>query len=126
MSLILTFSLIASNLYADGDVAQLNKGQAAPFDGLLLSNEKSKLIKQELLDKDQLDAINASLSRSVDLYKSNESIYTDKVNILTQQNTDLAKSLNDARTTTNWEKALWLGIGFLIPMAAFYGIRSTK
>jgi hypothetical protein len=108
-----------------GDVAQLSKGQAAPFDGLLLSNDKAKTIKQELLDKDQLDAINASLNKSLDLYKSNEQIYTDKVNILSSQNTDLAKSLNDARTTSNWEKALWFSIGFLVPMAAFYGIRST-
>ena len=110
---------------ADPDAVALNKNDPAPFSGVLLSNDKANQLKNTSIERDEYKLINDSLTRSVKLYRDNETIYDNKVNVLLQQNDKLAVSLYDARQTTMWEKFGYFFLGVAATTAAVYGVKKV-
>lgn len=103
------------------DSIVLKKGEVAPYDGLLLTQEKATDTKNKLIEREDLLLINQSLNKSIELYKKNEDLYTIKVEKLTEQNTKLATSLYETREFTPLERAFYFGLGVVATSLAFYG-----
>ena len=100
---------------------ELNKGDPAPYSGTLLDKEKSRKIREDLIEKDGLVKTNESLNKSLLLYRSNEDILNSQKDLLIKQNVELTKTLNDTRSTSNWEKAGYFVLGIVVTGAAVYG-----
>lgn len=114
MNKLIVVSLILSRLVvAETDPHYEAKGYVLTQDSWVFSPEKAKDVRNRLIDLDVTVKINESLNRSLDLYKANEQINQNKINLLIEQNDKLAKNLNDSRTLNNWERfgLFALGIG---------------
>lgn len=73
------------NSYAADSVA-IKEGEKAPFTGVLLTNDKANEIRESL---ESLKRINESLERSIVLYKQNEDLNNQRVNVLLEHNKKL-------------------------------------
>ncbi len=111
---MLIFLIISSlNVSYAQEAVPLKKGDAAPFAGVLLSNEKANftrlLIEEKLLE-------NASLNRSILLYKKNTDISEQQINNLLEQNSKLVEA-NNSSSTKMW---LIIGVTILGTLGAVY------
>ena len=108
--------LISSSVFADTSVVQdsvlLNTGDRAPFPGWLAPGGEDKLKDYKLLTD--------SLNKSIDLYKANETLYTQKVTILTTQNDSLSKAVYEVKASNDLEKFLYFGLGVLAAGLSIY------
>lgn len=103
------------------DAVFLEKGAQTPFSGFLISKDKALDMRNTSIQRDEYKLLNDSLTRSINYYQSNETLKDSKVNTLLDQNDKLAVALNDARSTTTWEKVAYFIGGAIITSAAFYG-----
>lgn len=118
-SLILLAFTIQSAL-ADQSV-NINKGEKAPYTGVLLDQEKAEKLRDELIEKDALVKTNESLNKSIILYKSNEEILSGQKDMLLKQNISLTETLNDTRTTSDLVKVGYFVLGVAVTGLAVYG-----
>lgn len=110
------------NLSISQDVIPVNKGQAAPFTGILFTSEKANSIRLELIAKDGLVKEVESFKKTVELQDINLKIYKDMSNKLL----DEQKQLIDAATMKTYEKYAWLGLGVLGAFASVYAAGALK
>lgn len=121
---LLTASLIASNCFALDTVA-LIQGQTAPFNGVLMSSSKAKTIQVQLIERDTLLQEKDSYEKTLKLYSDIESLNQQKVSVLSTENERLSKQLGSASTTSNWERALYFGLGVLATGLVVYGVKQS-
>lgn len=121
LAILLIFLTLKNSIVCAEDVVVIVKDSPAPFTGLLMTQEKANTIYNELTT---FKLLNTSLEKSVTLYKQNEELYEKKVNVLLEQNTKLSESLQKERTSNNWEKVLWFGLGFISVAAGIYGVQA--
>ena len=119
--ILLIFLTLKNSIVCAEDVVVIVKDSPAPFTGLLMTQEKANTVYNELTT---FKLLNTSLEKSVTLYKQNEELYEKKVNVLLEQNTKLSESLQKERTSNNWEKVLWFGLGFISVAAGIYGVQT--
>ena len=123
--IILSIILNSTLVFGNTEVSYLSKGSPAPYDGYLFTQEKTQSVRTQLLEVDDLKAINLSYQRSVDLYKLNQDSYSKQVDILLSQNTKLTESLQKASGVTIYEKVGYFIAGILATGLAIYGAKQT-
>jgi hypothetical protein len=119
LSLILVF-MISFSVVAQ-DAVPLNKGQAAPFEGILFTTEKAQSIRKELIEKDQFKMFNEALLENEEYYKKIISNKNEQLNLTLNQNDKLVKQAEKAGSLTTLEKTLWVAAGVIGTSLAVMG-----
>lgn len=119
--LLISVSLSVNVAVAEEAIV-LNQGQPAPYTGLLLDQNKANELYTDL---NNYKLLNNSLEKSVKLYLDNEDLYNKKINMLLEQNNKLADNLNKVRSSSDWEKVLWFGLGFFSVGLGIYGVKAV-
>ena len=108
-SIIVTASSQENSLY-------LKKGDITPYEGVFLTVETAKKVRQDLIERDGLLKINTSYENSLKLSDLNASLYKEQVGILMNQN----KTLMEERSIGNLERAFWTTLGVVGTGTAVY------
>ena len=124
--IFLIIILISNNCFCDNASTPLKKGQAAPFDGVLVTNEQANKIKDALIDNDGLKKINEYQATTIDLQKKNADVDAQKITLLSQQNDKLSTTLESTRQFNTWEKVLFIGLGIVAAGVGAYAFSKTR
>lgn len=111
---------IINPVYAD-EATPIKKGDPSPYTGTVLDTEKANKIKDQLIERDSFEKENQSYKKSIDLYKSSETILYGQKDMLLNQNIELTKTLNDTRSTSDWLKVGYFVLGVAVTGLAVYG-----
>lgn len=103
----------------------LNKGDIAPFAGILMDNNKANNIRLQLTNLDFHKALNSSYEKSIKIYKDNEIYYSNKTNILFKQNNELMDQIRTNASLNKWENMAWFGLGILVTVAGGLLVRQA-
>lgn len=95
------------------DSIPITEGTIAPFSGVLLNEKKSNSIKNELIDKD-------ACFKEIDLYKSNQSLISQQVTILLNQNKLLIEQKQQEVKRDEFNKYVLFGSGILVTALSVY------
>ncbi len=121
---LLLINLISLNsAFASPVALHLEKDQISPFAGILLNDEMSKLIYNQLDECGRLKLINKSLTDSVVIYKKNEDLYKNEITVVHDENLTLRTALDKASTNNFWRNALYFGLGVLSTGVVVYATR---
>jgi len=101
------------------------KGTILQKDAWVFSSKKTKEIRDRLIDLDTQTKLNESLNKSIDLYKSNDQLQQNKINLLLEQNDKLAQRLNDSQSLNNWEKFGLFVLGIAATVGAGIAIKKA-
>lgn len=96
----------------------LNKGDPAPYPGLLFTQPEAKTLQIISIEHD-------SYKKTLDLEQQNMDLLTTKANLLTTDNNNLSKDLYEERQSSNLTKILWFGLGVVLTGATAYGVQKT-
>lgn len=108
------------------DVLSLNKGDNAPFAGLLFSIEKSNAIKAQLVQLDLYKELSDSQQKSIDFLKANQELEEKKVNTLLEQNDKLSEQLKSTQSFNNWERIAIFTLGIIATVGAGFAIKAAS
>jgi hypothetical protein len=109
--------LIFSTSVKAEDVISLNKGDKAPFTGILMDNAKANNIRLQLVEADFNKALNTSYERSIQLYKQNEKMQEDKTTALLKQNEILLQRIRSDESMSTLKSIGWMTLGILVTVA---------
>jgi hypothetical protein len=101
------------NLSNADDAVVLKEGEKAPYSGVLLTNQKANEIRNNLEEK---TIQNDSLNRTIILYKKNEDINNERVNILLEQN----KNTLDQLKSSEYKPWILIGLSVIATLGAVY------
>lgn len=123
--IIVSFFLFQTKAFGQGETFLIEKGQPAPFSGVLLPNKKGNEIRKQLIQGDGYRLINESLEKTITLYKENEQIQSKKLVLLVDQNNLLNNEVTALRKSNDLEKILWFSLGVLATGFALYGAKKA-
>jgi hypothetical protein len=105
------------------DARYIDQGLPAYYDGYLFTISKTKEVRKELIEKDQLKLFNKTLNENIQI--QNEVIIHQKeqVQLLSKQNEKLAKQIDNDRSMSSFEKVVWFGLGVAAAGFAVYGAK---
>lgn len=126
MNKFLAILLICSTVLAETDPFFANKGYTLVQDSWIFSPEKAKNVRDKLIDGDTYQKLNESLSKSIELYKSNDQLQQNKINLLLEQNNKLAVRLHDSQSLNNWERFGLFLLGIAATVGAGIAIRQAS
>lgn len=112
--------LITINSAFAQESVMIKKDERAPFEGVLFPLDQANKMRYQLIECDIKKELNSSYERTIKLYKENETYQENKVNILLKQNDELSKSLTEAKSTNDFQKILWFGLGVIATGLAIY------
>lgn len=117
--------LISQIAISDTDPYLAPKGFSLPQESWIFSPEKAKEVRGKLIDGETYFKLNESLTKSLDLYKSNEEIQQNKVNLLLEQNDKLVKTSAASQSLNSWERVGWFVLGIAATIGAGFAIKKA-
>jgi|688.fasta_scaffold00313_51 hypothetical protein len=123
--IVLAITLIFSTNIRAEEVIVLNKGDIAPFAGILMDNNKANDVRLKLTELDFQKSLNSSYEKSIKLYKDNEIYYVEKTNTLLSQNKDLINTMRASESLNKWENMAWFGLGIIVTIAGGLLVRQA-
>lgn len=115
--LLLTFSTIAG---ANTDVVFINKGSAAPFDGILFTETKAKELRSDILESEKTKILLQSQLQKSNTLQQIIKLKETEIELYRKQNQRLLVDQNIS-STLNY---VWFGLGVLATGIAVYGAGS--
>lgn len=126
-SLSLLIAILSVSLSARAqDAVGLEKGQAAPFTGVLITYKAAQDFKNTVVERDGLEEQKASYERSIEYYRKADELQQKKLDLLLLQNDKLALRLGEERSMSTWEKIGYFSLGLLATGIAGYAIGNIK
>jgi hypothetical protein len=117
---LIVASLISTNCYAQGSVA-IQKGNPAPFTGVLFTKTKAIQIKNELIERDQFKIFNKVLLENSELQQEIINNQKKQVDILLKQNDNLVNIVERTEARSKLARITWFGLGVVSAGLAVYG-----
>lgn len=118
-------AIVISNPVYASDIEHLDKGQSAPFEGMLFTIDKAKDVRAKLLERDTYEQLNKSLENSNNSLNNILKIKDEQINIVTERNNDLSSSLQSAQSMSTLEKLGWFVLGVGAAIFTFHVVRQT-
>lgn len=103
------------------DAVLLNQNEKAPYTGYLISKERAVELYKMGVQLQENVLLNESLTRSTEIYKKNDELSKQQLNVLLERNDLLSKQLLDTREVSTLEKTLWFIGGIVLSAGAVYG-----
>lgn len=125
LTLLLSASLLCNVAFAD-DAISLSKGQAAPWDGVLMTTERAQTARKAELENPQYKLLNDSLQHSLDINTEKTGFYKEKVTILTNDNQMLSTALVKERSNNDLMKVLCFVGGVVLTALAVKGASELR
>lgn len=117
--LLISLAIVLNNSYAMATPAYLQEGFKAPYTGYLFTEEDTKSLRVELLEKDALTKLNVS-------YKSENTLLRESLDFRNQQVKQLLEEYNQMET----RKYLYVAGGILATLLTVYAatkvVQATK
>jgi hypothetical protein len=123
---VLLIISILSNICLADDIIFLEKDKPAPHEGYLFTPEKTKETRIKLLERNTFEGLNLSLTNTNTFLQKNIYLKDYQIQIVTDRNTELSKTIIDQRSASDLQKVLWFGLGVLATGAALYGIKKIS
>ncbi len=117
--------VISSLTIAETDPHYETRGYTLLQDSWVFSPSKAKEVRDKLIDGETYQKLNESLNKSIELYKSNEQINNNKINLLIEQNDKLAKNLLASQSLNNWERFGLVLLGIAMTVGAGFAIKKA-
>lgn len=127
MKILVSFLMIVmvtSSAFAE-PVTLLEKGQNAPFTGLLFDIPTANDTRKQLIELDGLRLINTSLNTSLVLQQNIITTEKSQVDLLIEQNNKLAVSLRSAESLNTYTKIGYFTMGLAAVLIGAYGIHKA-
>jgi len=121
--LIVTLLLIPTLVFADTDPSFQNKGYTLTQDAWIFSPEKTKEVRDKIIDLHYAEKNVESLKKSLTLQQEIYIIEQDKTKLLLERNDALAKSLNETRSMSDLQKFGWFALGVIGTVLTIYAVR---
>lgn len=129
LSILIKSSLLAIlclNFALAEDVIKLNKGDSAPFQGLLFPEDKAKETYNKLTDCNlQLQLLDIQ-DKKVALFVENENIYKSRIEYLRTDNEKLMQKNADLQQSSDIMKAVFFLGGALLTTAIVFGVNHVQ
>jgi len=120
--LILLLLLIPSLLLAETDPYLAQKGHVLPQDSWVFSIDKTKEIRNKLIDLETEQKLNESYKKSLTSMQDLYTIEQSKTKILLEHTDSLAKSLSSAQSMSNVERFAWFALGTISTILVFKAV----
>lgn len=121
-NLLIGLILVTSLTSRAEDVVSLQKGQSAPYSGLLFSEARANEIRNQLLDKDIQSVVLESSREKLSIHKQIIELKDEQIELYRKQNIKLERA-NQASDTV---KMIYFGLGIVLTGAAVYGAGSLS
>lgn len=121
--MILIAQILSLPIYADDtDPYFAQRGYTLTKESWIFSPDKAKEIRDRLIDLQTAQKLNESYKTSLQYQQDIQDIQEKKVKLYADQNDSLAKSLQDERTVSNWERGFYFGLGIAATVLAGFAI----
>ena len=108
---------LSQNVKADTSVI-LKKSDLAPFAGVLMDEEKASKIHTQLLERDLYQELSDSQQKTINLYKSNQTLEDAQIKTLIDQNDKLSQAVQSAQGMSEFEKIGLFALGVVATIGA--------
>lgn len=98
---VLSLGLVVANVRAE-DVVPIQKGEVAPFTGLLFPKDKAQEQANKLIELDFEKAMGLSKTRQIDMYKGLLEASEQQIEIWHSTSKELAKQVNSEKGRREW------------------------
>ena len=109
-------SIVSLSSYA-GDFQPINKGEASPISGFVLSVDIAQNLRKDVLELSNYKALAESYQRTITLKNLTVELQKEQIDILKDQ----TKDLKQTHTMNQLENAGWFFLGVLFTSASIYG-----
>lgn len=121
-NLLIGLILVTSLTSRAEDVVSLQKGQLAPFSGVLFSQEKANILRSDLLSKDIQSIELESSKQKLSIHQQIIELKDEQIELYRKQNIKLER----ANQTSDTVKMIYFGLGIVLTGAAVYGAGSLS